>query len=308
MKISYHLPVEDVSQPDQFHTAAAIAEMVGAMEQAGMEACYVTDHPAPSEKWLKSGGHHAMDPFVALSFAAAASTRIKLHTHILVLAYRNPFMSAKSIASLDRLSGGRVILGVGHGYMEEEFAALGVEFATRGAAMEESLAVMRQAWGGGTVAHKGAKFDAVGNVSLPTPVQQNGPAVWVGGNSGNAMRLAAGSCDGWAPFPASPKASARTHTQALTDIPTLKDKIRQIHEMRAAAGRSGSFDICMVPFQALMQAGARPEAQKLIDELAALAEAGVTWSAISLPSPSRAAFVESAQWFAAEVRPHLPKA
>ncbi len=80
-------------------------ECAAAVESIGFDACFVTDHPAPDAKWLAAGGHHALDPLIALSFAAAATTRLRLQTHIMVLAYRNPLLTAKSLLTLDGLSG-----------------------------------------------------------------------------------------------------------------------------------------------------------------------------------------------------------
>ena len=96
MKVSLGLPSHQVG--GELATADGIAEVSKAAETAGFDAVFVTDHPFPSDRWLATGGHHALDPFVALSFAAAATTRLRLHTNLLVLAYRNPFHSAKAIA------------------------------------------------------------------------------------------------------------------------------------------------------------------------------------------------------------------
>src|SRR5690349_10029856 len=97
--------------PGEFVTGEAVAEIARAAEEAGYAACYVTDHPAGDATWLDTGGHHALDPFVALSFAAAATSRLRLLTYVYVAAYRNPFLTAKAMLSLDALSGGRFILG-----------------------------------------------------------------------------------------------------------------------------------------------------------------------------------------------------
>src|SRR5207247_1106309 len=94
-------------------------------EAAGLDAVFGTEHPFPGDAWLAHGGHHALDPLVALSFAAAATTRLRLQTNLYIAAYRNPFLSAKAVATLDVLSGGRVILGVGTGHLGPEFVALG---------------------------------------------------------------------------------------------------------------------------------------------------------------------------------------
>ena len=111
MRFTIGLPTDHVGHADEFVTGDAVMECAAAAEAAGFDACFVTDHPAPDSKWLAGGGHHALDPFVALSFAAAATTRLRVQTHILVLPYRNPLLTAKSVLSLDVLSGGRVILG-----------------------------------------------------------------------------------------------------------------------------------------------------------------------------------------------------
>ena len=106
MTISYslELPTQRVDAPAEFVSAAAIADIARVAETAGYAAVHVTDHPAPDAKWLDHGGHHALDPFVALSFAAAATTDIKLLTNVYIAAYRNPFLGAKSIQSLQVLS------------------------------------------------------------------------------------------------------------------------------------------------------------------------------------------------------------
>ncbi|MGZ4736890.1 MAG: LLM class flavin-dependent oxidoreductase, partial [Acidimicrobiia bacterium] len=128
MRFSVGLPVDHVDAEDQFVTGPAIAEMAAAAEAAGFDAAYVTDHPAADEQWLVGGGHHALEPLIGLAFAAASTSTLRLQTHVYVAAYRNPFLAAKGVATLDALSGGRVILGVAAGYLRPEFGALGVDF------------------------------------------------------------------------------------------------------------------------------------------------------------------------------------
>ena len=146
MRYTVGIPVDQVDAPPEFVTGDAIAEMAAAVEASGLDAVYVTDHPAPDDRWLAGGGHHAQEPLIALAFAAAATTRIRLHTHVYVAAYRNPFLAAKSVATLQNLSGGRVILGVAAGYLRPEFAALGVDFDARNDLLDESIVLMRRAW------------------------------------------------------------------------------------------------------------------------------------------------------------------
>ena len=102
----------------------------------------LTEHPIPGANWLAHGGHQTLDPFVGLAFAAAVTERIRLLTHLSVVPYRNPFLLAKSAATLDRCSKGRFILGIGTGYHKTEFFALGVDFDERNALFDEALEVL----------------------------------------------------------------------------------------------------------------------------------------------------------------------
>ena len=139
MKYSIALPTDQVQQGAEFVSTDAVAEMAQAIEAAGFAACHVTDHPFPPADWVRDGGHHTLDPLVTLAVVAAATTRLRLHTNVLVPAYRNPFIAAKGIATLDALSGGRVILGVAAGYLFPEFAALAGSHADRGAALDAAM-------------------------------------------------------------------------------------------------------------------------------------------------------------------------
>ncbi len=194
---------------------------------------FVTDHPIPSDRWLASGGHHALDPFVALSFAAAATERLRLHLNLLVLAYRNPFVSAKAVASLDALSGGRVIVGVGAGYLEPEFTALGVDYAERNELTDEAIVTMRAAWTGDSVTASGRHWHAAGNTMLPRPTQPAGPPIWVGGNSKQAIRRAVELGDGWMPMPSPAGSERRLHTPPITS----RDGARGAARLRPRARR-----------------------------------------------------------------------
>lgn len=305
MKFSYHLPLERVDAPAEFLNYPAVAEMAQALEKAGIDACYVTDHPAPANTWLEFGGHQTMDPFVALSFAAAATTTLKLHSNIIVIAYRNPWLIAKSVASLDVLSGGRVIMGIGSGYLEGEFKALGAPFAGRGAVMDETIELMKQIWTGKSVRFDGRFFQADGNTALPMPAQLPHPPIWVGGNGDRAIRRAVETCDGWSPFPVKGKMSARVRTDEIVTIDDLRRKIGQAKELAASVGRTRPLDICMVPFALTMQSSAKPDAGAIVDGLAELAGAGVTWSAVAFPCRDRREYLDTVDWFGREILPQV---
>jgi probable F420-dependent oxidoreductase len=291
VRFSVQLPTDRVQFPAEFLSARAVAEMAQAAEAAGFAAVYVTDHPIPGEAWLRGGGHHSLDPFVALSFAAAASTRLRLQTHVLVLPYRNPFLTAKAAASLDVLSGGRLTLGVAAGYLESEFAASGADFAARNEVSDEAISAMRAAWTGESVALAGRGFRAEGNRALPVPVQKPGPPIWVGGNSRRAIRRAVELGDGWLPFPAPARLASHVHTAALTSPEDLRAGISYAREHAAKIGRSAPLDVCFVPFGFEMGVAERGAAERLRDEAPAYAEAGVTWLATSVPAESRAEWI-----------------
>ena len=101
MKFTLGLPVHNVEPVDEWCSAEAITAMARAAEDAGVDAVNVTDHPVPDAKWLSRGGHHTIDPFVALTVAAAATSRVRLQTNLVIVAYRNPFLTAKAVATLD---------------------------------------------------------------------------------------------------------------------------------------------------------------------------------------------------------------
>ena len=305
MRFSCSLPVDDIGEGG-FLSVEGISQMAQAIENAGLDAAFVTDHPAPSRRWLDHGGHATLDPFVALSFVAAASKRIRLHTHILVLAYRNPFLVAKAVASLDRLSGGRFTMGIGTGYLKPEYAAVGVPFEVRGALTDEAIKVLRRAWTGEPVSHVSTYYEARDTCVLPTPVQSPLP-IWAGGNSNRAIRRAVELCEGWCPFPVAGAVKATARTEELSTLEQLRHKISFAHDLCAEIGRTAPLQICMSAFSnETMKPNARVDTAKIIDEYAALGEAGVSWTTISVPSPSRAAFIENVQWFGEEVAAKLP--
>jgi len=274
-----------------------IAALAGEIEQAGFDACFVTEHPAPSLSWLESGGHHTLDPFVALSYAGAGTTRLRLHTNLLVLSYRNPLLTAKAVASLDVLSQGRVICGVGVGYMEGEFAALGADFDQRGKVTDEALEVMKAAWTGEPVTYDGMGFKAFEAVVQPRCAQRPHPPLWVGGNSDHAIRRAVRYGDGWTPFPTS-RAGV---TAALPDIEALKQRMELVRQISDQYERQKRLDICMVPFGWSMTDQTQVDAAALVDQLHQLRELGVTWVVLALDASSEQQYRERLQALGEEV-------
>jgi probable F420-dependent oxidoreductase len=290
MRFSVQLATENVARPEEFLSAAAIGEMARTAEDAGFDACFVTDHPIPEDAWLAAGGHHALDPFVALSFAAAATRRIRLLTNLLVLPYRNPFLVAKAAATLDVASGGRLILGVGTGYLAGEFAALGLEVAGRNEASDEALAAMKAAWRGESVKLSGRHFRAEGNTALPRPAQAPHPPIWVGGNSKRAIRRAVEHGDAWMPFPAGGRMAERTGTATIRSLDDLSARAGYAREHAEAVGRTRPLEIVFIPFGFTMQPGEPPDLAPLVDAIPAYAALGVTWLSLGVPCATRAEY------------------
>jgi probable F420-dependent oxidoreductase len=297
VRFSGQIPTERVSKGTQFTSGPAIAEMARALEAAGFDAGYVTEHPMPPDDWLAAGGHHALDPFVALTAAATATARLRLHTNVLVLPYRNPFLTAKAAASLDVVSGGRLILGVAAGYLEGEYAALGVDFSERSRRTEDALVAMKLAWTGEVVKHAGPGYQADGNRMLPAPVQKPHPPIWVGGNSRLAARRAAAHGQGWSPFPVSPALGRQTRTASLESVEELAARIREMRAHAERIARREPLDVIFIPFGQGIIPQALPDPDAFCEQAVRLAEIGVTWLSIGIPSPTRAAYCENVARF-----------
>ncbi len=139
------------------------------------------------------------DALTALTWVAALTERVRLGTTVLVLPYLNPLVLAKTVATLDVMSGGRVSLGVGVGMLREENEALGSDFTTRGAYADESIRIMRDLWTSEDPEYRGRFFDYGGFKFSPKPVQEGGIPILIGGMSRAAMRRAATLGDGWHP-------------------------------------------------------------------------------------------------------------
>ncbi len=298
MHFSVSLPTERIDRAAEFVTQAAVAEFAVAAEDAGFDACYVTDHPFPPHRWLHGGGHHALDPFVALSFAAAATSTLRVQTHILVLPYRNPFLVAKSVLSLDVLSGGRVILGVAAGYLKGEFAALGADFDARDEVTDGAIRAMKLAWASDDITLEGRGFRALGSSMGFRPVQRPHPPIWIGGNSRTAIRRAVELGDGWVPFPNPAAMSKYTRTPAMETLDDLAGRIALAREHAAATGRRKPFEICY----SLIMLGERPTgAADALDRIAKLQELGVTWLTVGFSGETRRDYIAAMQRFARDV-------
>jgi len=299
VKINVTLPFDQIEPPGEFLTADAVAEVARTVEQAGFHAGLVTDHPCPTGRWLDAGGHHAQSPFVVLALVAAATTRLRLQTGILVLPYRNPFIVARDVATLDRFSGGRVTLGVGTGYLKGEYRALGVDFDKRHELTDEYLRALKAALGGEEFSFEGTGFTAFGNRILPGPVQKPHVPLLVGGNSRGAIRRAVALGDGWNPFFTTAGIStATTRTAGMTGRDDLQAGIAYMKEQCEKSGRS---DPPQVVLGSIAAPGERRTPAMMIERIGQYRELGVSAAAVSIEGRTRAEWCEKAARFGDEV-------
>lgn len=298
MKYVLEYPSELPTAPDDFLQPQVLRTVAEHAEAAGFWAVALSEHPAPSVKWRRGGGHNTLDPIAALGFLAAATTRMKLMTNLYVLPFRNPYLSAKALGSLDLISGGRLVAGLGAGYLRSEFAAVGVDFDDRAARFDEALAALRSIW----IDPQTPVGGAIGPVWAQRPTQRPHPPIWIGGNSAAARRRVTEHGDGWCPFPASAGLAATARTAPMDTAAHLADGIADLRRRCDAAGR----DFSTVDIAFTNRVGGSPggddfNAEEYLAGLAELAALGVTWVQVAVPGDSLVHAVESVQRFGALV-------
>lgn len=283
-------------------TGTGIARVAVAAEKAGFSGFGFTDHPAPTQRWLEAGGHDALDPFVAMGFAAAHTSTLRLIPNIVVLPYRNPFVVAKAGATLDLISDGRFTLAVGVGYLKREFAAVGVDFDERAELFEESLQVIRDVWTTDDITVEGKHFTAKGITAHPRPVSTPHPPIWVGGNTSAARARVAKYAQGWCPFRAPAMLAQTARTAALETVEHLKVGVEDLRRRLEDAGRD-PFDIDVTFTN---DAGGSPGGEdfnpdEFLAGAAELEKAGVTWIQVTVPGDSLAHTLEAIEDFGGSV-------
>jgi len=248
-----------------------------------------------------SPGMQWLDPLVALAVVVGATERVGLGTSVLVLPYRNPLNLAAEAAALDVLSGGRFVLGVGAGWMREEFVALGIDPGERGARTDEAIQALRVLWTQDPASFEG-NFFRFADVALATrPLTEGGPPVWVGGNTTPGLRRALRHGEGWHGFEVYPD-----------EMPEINAELARLGE---EVGRDPG-ELVLSVARGLMPPGHEEEsfipdrrmlggsAGEIVDELGRYAEQGVELVLIqvSLLAP---VVPEALEWVAAEVLPQL---
>ncbi len=289
----YAEPWEAAAGPDDLVAVARAADRAGF---AYIASC---DHVGVPRRLAAAMSTIWYDPVATLAFLAAATERTLLLSHVAVVGLRHPLLSAKQYATLDHLSGGRLILGVGAGHVREEFDVLGVDFARRGAVLDESIDALRAALGPDEFPeHHGKQYDFAGLGQRPRPAQEHVP-VWVGGSSPAAVRRAALKGDGWLP-----QGDPRDRLPA---------QIARIHRLREEAGVEGPFTVGAIaeplyvgtPAWDVGRRTLSGPPQALAESLRAYRAMGVHQVQVRLRSRGRAELEDQIAAFGAEVAPCL---
>ena len=195
MKIGVWIPnCRHLATPEIIRTTAVRAE------QLGYDSVWVSDHVVVPHANVVNFGETIFDPLITLGVAAGATRRVQLGTTVLIVPYRNAVVTAKMIASLDALSGGRVLFGIGAGWVAAESAMLGLPFKERGAMTDEYLRAMQELWTSRAPAFNGTYTQFSGLVFEPKPIQKPHPPIWVGGHSKAALRRTVEFGAAWHPI------------------------------------------------------------------------------------------------------------
>ena len=204
-------------------TPQAIVETACKAEELGFDALFVNDHVIVDDAPRSALWRNVYDPLMVLSHVAARTSRALLGTSVLIMPYRNPIVTAKMVATLDQLSGGRAIAGVGAGWNEAEYDALGVPYHERGARTTEYLRLWQACWEPGPTTFHGRFFSFDEMHVSPKPLQQPHPPIWIGGSSHASLRRAARFAQVWQPTP--------------TALPELLSNQAYLREVCAEIGR-----------------------------------------------------------------------
>ncbi|HEX7856859.1 MAG TPA: LLM class F420-dependent oxidoreductase [Sphingobium sp.] len=296
--VNVGLPFDQLDPVGEFVSMAAIREISRVAEEAGFCGGSVTDHPAPSNNWLENGGHHAQDPFALLGMVAAATDKLRLQTGILVLPYRNPFITARAVATLDVFSGGRVTLGVGAGYMKKEYAALGVDFETRNGLMDEFILAMKAAWTGDEFSFVGGGYNANGIRINPAPMQRPHPPLFIGGNAKRAIRRAVDLGDAWYPFLSAETVTKTARTVNLSGEDELRRSLDYFHDYAAASDRAKPPIVVCSGLFSIQPGWSTQEAQ---DRIGKYRELGFAGGDVGIVATQRSEWCDQARKFGEEV-------
>ena len=303
----------DMASPENLRTLAQRAESLG------FDSVWVSDHiilPRKVDSFYPYAADGVAtfrpdedyyDPLATLNFLAGCTQKIRLGTHVLILPYRNPVLTAKMLSTLDVLSGGRVILGAGVGWMEEEFQALGLDtYAQRGAVTDEYIQLFKELWTKDNPEFHGEHYQLSESGFQPKPVQNPPPPIWIGGHTNPAIRRAAKYGDGWMPIGLRPP--------AILEPEELAEKIARLRRLTVRAGRpEDAVSLCFstgVTFDNSPGATRRMmsgRAEQIAADLRQYQDLGVRNFILGFPGDSVAALDEAMEQFSKQVMPLIPQ-
>ncbi|HUN39795.1 MAG TPA: LLM class F420-dependent oxidoreductase [Acetobacteraceae bacterium] len=310
MRFGFYLPTRGPTA-----TRDGILALAREGERMGLSSAMVADHivfPVESESPYPytldrrhPGGGDALETFSILGVVAGATERLRLVTSVLVLPYRNPVLTAKMVASLDVLSGGRITLGVGVGWLKEEFEALrSPDFNKRGAVTDEWIAIFKRLWTQSPASFDGAFYSFSNICAEPLPLQKPHPPIWVGGHSRAALRRTARHGDGWHPVGAI----------AASPLPPqeMRQHLETLKRLTEVEGRD--FSALTISYKAPLYDRAIPDrdgsrrsfsgsAEEIAADIRAFGGIGVHELILDFRGTSIAESVERLQRFAADVMP-----
>jgi probable F420-dependent oxidoreductase len=272
MKTGLILPniLSPVNDAETLTTTARLAE------DSGFDSIWASDHVLTPREHERYG--NAADIIVTLSYMAAITKRVELGTGVLLLPMRNPLVIAKQFATLDVFSGGRTILGVGVGWLEEEFRFMNADFGQRGKRMDEYIEILRKLWTEDDPVHEGT-YSFNGVISNPKPTRV--PPIYIGGESDAAIKRAARIGDGW--IPNGPRDNLRERVAYLREL---------AGERQVTVAMSMRLD---------MREGSQAALDRILDQT----EQGLEYVAIRFWHDSRAALIAQIEQFASDVLPSL---
>ena len=291
-------------------------------EDLGFDSLWVSDHLVIPHKIGSNYPytHDGATPFSptgtyfdsigALTFVAGCTQRIRLCTNCLILPYRNPVIAAKQLSTLDVLSGGRLILGLGVGWMKEEFEYLGLDtYEQRGAVTDEYIQLYQELWTKEDPEFQGKYYQVSGAGFYPKPLQKPYPPFWVGGHSGPAMRRAAKYCDGWVPLGARPTPTSGGRT--ILEPDEMATRVARMRTLTSQAGRpEDAVEIIFCGAVAFDESASGPDRARLVggneqvaDDLRKYRDAGVQHFLLGFSSQSVPELQEKMERFSRDVMP-----
>jgi probable F420-dependent oxidoreductase len=285
---------EETSGPDE------LGKIAQACDRAGFAYIAVCDHTAIPRSHAGAMGTEWWDTMTTLGWLAGITEQVRLISHVSVLAYRHPMMSAKAFATLDKISKGRAIVGAGAGHVEAEFEMLGVNFKERGKALNEALELLDVALREEYVTFEGARWPVADMGARPRPVQSPRPPIWIGGSAGAALKRVAKYGDGWLPQ-GSPR---ETYPAQLAELRRYQEEFGRADE-RLDIGAITEILYVGEPGWDVGAHTVSGSPDKLAESLRWYGEQGANQIQVRFRSRDLAELLDQIARFAAEVAPHL---